>query len=76
VRCFYAAGDVGWLGIASTLAEFRGRGAQSALLAARVARAHRLGLRLLVTETETSYGNVLRAGFGERYVRPNYLRPA
>jgi GNAT superfamily N-acetyltransferase len=78
----YAEGEVGWLGITATLVEHRGRGAQSAILAARVDRARELGLRLLVTETEArdggepgpSYRNVLRLGFEPAYVRPNYKR--
>ena len=76
----YAHRDVGWLGVASTSADYRGRGAQSSLLAARIDRARELGLRLLVTETGaaegaepgTSYRNILRAGFEPAYVRPNY----
>jgi GNAT superfamily N-acetyltransferase len=79
----YAGSDTGWLGVASTFVEYRGRGAQSALLAARIERARELGLHLLVTETGapedpgagTSYRNILRAGFEPVYVRPNY-RPA
>jgi GNAT superfamily N-acetyltransferase len=79
----YASGDVGWLGVASTLVAYRGRGAQSALLAARIDRARRLGLNLLVTETraaegadpDPSYRNILRAGFAPTYVRPNYALP-
>src|SRR5436190_1856130 len=47
----YAPGDAGWLGVAATRVDYRGRGAQSALLAARIERARALGLRLLVTET-------------------------
>ena len=76
----YAHDDAGWLGVASTRVDYRGRGAQSALLAARIERAAKLGLRLLVTETGaaegaepgTSYRNILRAGFEPVYVRPNY----
>jgi GNAT superfamily N-acetyltransferase len=79
----YAGDDAGWLGVASTVVEYRRRGAQSALLAARIERARELGLRLLVTETgapeETepgaSYRNILRAGFEPAYVRPNYAPP-
>jgi GNAT superfamily N-acetyltransferase len=76
----YAEEEVGWLGATSTMVEHRGRGAQSALLAARIERARELGLRLLVTETEApegsqpgpSFRNVARAGFEPAYVRPNY----
>lgn len=76
----YAEGETGWLGVASTLVEHRGRGAQSGLLAARIERARELGLRLLVTETGAledgdpgpSFRNIVRAGFEPAYVRPNY----
>ena len=80
----HVAEDVGWVGVGATLPEYRGRGAQSALLAARVSLAHELGLRLLVTETGVprdgrpgpSYRNILRAGFREAYVRPNLVKDA
>jgi GNAT superfamily N-acetyltransferase len=75
----FASGDFGWLGIAATLESHRGRGAQSALLAARIRRASDLGLRLLVTETgvgpEQSFRNVVRAGFEPEYVRANFASP-
>jgi GNAT superfamily N-acetyltransferase len=75
---------VGWLGAAGTRAEFRGRGAQTALLAARIRRARELGLKALATETGErregrpggSYRNILRAGFEEAYLRPNLVAPA
>ena len=78
----YAEGEVGWFGATSTMVEHRGRGAQGAILAARIERARDLGLRLLVTETAVvdeegpgpSFRNVLRAGFEPAYVRPNYTR--
>ena len=76
----YAREHAGWVGIAATRVDFRGRGAQSAILAARIERAKELGLTLLVTETGsaeddepgTSYRNILRAGFQPAYIRPNY----
>jgi GNAT superfamily N-acetyltransferase len=79
----FVAGDVGWFGLGATLPEARGRGAQSAILAARIDRARELGLTLLVTETGTprdgrpgaSYRNILRAGFEPSYIRPNYRSP-
>ena len=40
----YATGDIGWLGIGAALPEFRGRGAQSALLAARIRDGAELGV--------------------------------
>ena len=61
-------------------AEYRGRGAQSAILAARIEDARRQGCATVVTETgeladdrpSSSYRNILRAGFREAGVRPNY----
>jgi GNAT superfamily N-acetyltransferase len=75
---------VGWLGLGATLSEFRGRGAQSALLAARIEDARQQGCRMVTTETgeleddrpSNSYRNILRAGFREAGVRPNYRAPA
>jgi hypothetical protein len=73
-----------WLGMGATRLEHRRRGAQSALLAARVRRAIGLGCTLLVTETgelvgdrpSASYRNILRTGFEPQYVRPNYVPAA
>jgi len=78
---FYAQPPYAWLGLGSTLAEHRGRGAQSALIAARLAAAARLGCEWAIVETaeETadrpvaSYRNMRRLGFEEPYRRPNYL---
>jgi GNAT superfamily N-acetyltransferase len=77
----YVTRDVGWLGVAGTLPESRGRGAQTALLAARIDAARASGCTVLVTETGepqdgrpgTSYRNIVRAGFQPVYVRQNYL---
>jgi GNAT superfamily N-acetyltransferase len=74
-------GDAAWLGVAGTLPEARGRGAQSALLAARIEEAGAAGCTTLVTETGApvggepggSYRNIVRAGFEAVYVRENYL---
>jgi GNAT superfamily N-acetyltransferase len=76
----YMDGTTAWLGISATRPAFRGRGGQTALLAARIERARELGATLLVTETDervpgrpsTSYGNILRAGFREAYLRANW----
>lgn len=78
----FASGRTGWLGFAATVPAARGRGAQTAILSARIDRARELGLTLLVTETGVprpegpgpSYRNILRAGFRETYVRPNFVR--
>src|SRR5439155_18904917 len=42
---------IGWLGFGATLPQFRGRGAQSALLAARIEEARRQGCSAVTTET-------------------------
>ena len=76
----YVSRGAGWVGVAATRVEYRGRGAQSALLAKRIERGRELGLELLVTETGApedgepgpSYRNIVRAGFEPVYVRPNY----
>jgi GNAT superfamily N-acetyltransferase len=80
----FVLGTVGWLGFGATLPEFRGRGAQSAILAARIEDARVQGCSTVVTETgaleegrpSSSYRNILRAGFREAGVRPNYRAPA
>jgi GNAT superfamily N-acetyltransferase len=77
----FVAGNVGWLGAAGTLPEYRRRGAQGALLAARIAAGREAGCETLVTETGEpidgkpggSYRNLVRAGFEPVYVRQNYV---
>ena len=77
----FLKGDVGWLGIASTLPAYRRRGAQGALMARRIRDASELGCRWIVTETgedtpehpNPSYHNMLRTGFALAYQRPNYI---
>jgi GNAT superfamily N-acetyltransferase len=69
-----------WLGVAFTRPEFRGRGAQTALLAARIDGARVAGATTLTTETgertdgrpDQSYRNIVRSGFREAYLRPNW----
>jgi hypothetical protein len=76
-------GRTGWLGIGGTRAEFRGRGAQSALIARRVRDGSKQGGTMFVAETwkETpekpnpSFHNMLRTGFVMAYDRPNYMLP-
>lgn len=75
--CFEDAG-IGWLSLAATAPEDRGRGAQQALLAARIEHARAIGVRRLVTETgeaaegrpDVSGRNIVRAGFKAVYTRP------
>ena len=77
----YAWRDAAWLDFAATLPGYRGRGAQSSLLARRIRDAASLGCSELVVETaeETrergapSYRNMLRFGFQLAYIRPNYI---
>lgn len=74
-------GKTGWLGFATTDPAHRGRGAQSALVARRIADAQAMGVRRLVVETaeETaerhapSFHNLRRLGFHPAYLRPNFL---
>jgi GNAT superfamily N-acetyltransferase len=70
-------------GIAATLEGARGRGCQTALLHRRISDAAEAGCHTLFVETgervpdrpSASYRNILRAGFEEAYLRPNWQRP-
>lgn len=76
----YADGPWAWLGVAATRPAFRRRGAQRALLAARIDAGRAAGATRFVTETgervegrpDQSYRNILRSGFREAYLRPNW----
>lgn len=69
-------------GVAATLEGARGRGCQSALLHKRIGDAAAAGCHTLFVETgervpdrpSASYRNILRAGFEEAYLRPNWQR--
>jgi len=69
-------------GIAATLEEARGRGCQTALLHRRILDAAEAGCDTLFVETgervpdrpSGSYRNILKAGFEEAYLRPNWQR--
>lgn len=73
-------GAVAEFGIAATLEPARGRGCQLALLRRRIADAAAAGCETLFVETGEraedrpagSYRNILRAGFEEAYLRPNW----
>jgi GNAT superfamily N-acetyltransferase len=75
-------GEVAEFGIAATLEGARGRGCQLALLRRRILDAAEAGCRTLFVETgervpdraSVSYRNILRAGFEEAYLRPNWRR--
>jgi GNAT superfamily N-acetyltransferase len=70
-------------GIAATLEPARGRGCQLALLHRRILDAADAGCHTLFVETgervpdrpSASYKNILRAGFEEAYLRPNWCKP-
>jgi hypothetical protein len=72
------------LGIAATMEPARGRGCQLALLHRRIVDAAAAGCHTLFVETgervperpSSSYRNILRAGFEEAYLRPNWQRTA
>ncbi|HEX7277996.1 MAG TPA: GNAT family N-acetyltransferase [Solirubrobacterales bacterium] len=69
-------------GVAATLEGARGRGCQTALLHRRICDAAEAGCRTLFVETgervpdrpSASYRNLLKAGFEEAYLRPNWRR--
>lgn len=67
----FASGTVAYLGWSTTREEFRKRGAQSALIEARVRLAAELGCTVCVSETNTvaeaSLRNLMRAGFEPAY---------
>jgi hypothetical protein len=75
-------GAVAEFGIAATLEPARGHGCQPALLHRRIVDAAAAGCDTLLVETgepvpgrpSTSYRNILRAGFKEAYLRPNWQR--
>ncbi len=77
----FVSGGAAYLGLAGTLSEHRGKGAQNALLAARIRRAAELGCDVVFTETgerrddrpSNSYRNILRAGFTEIAVTANWI---
>ena len=78
----YIEGNASWLGLGATAASHRGRGAQSAILAARIRASLDAGATLISTETGIphqgeagpSFKNIQRAGFRIVYERPNMRR--
>lgn len=77
-------GGIAEFGIAATLETARGRGCQLALLRRRILDAAEAGCHTLFVETgervpdrpSGSYRNILRAGFEEAYLRPNWTTQA
>ncbi len=76
--------DMGWLEWGATNPDFRRRGSQSAIMAARINMAHELGCKHIFTETgeavpgdpQHSYKNILKSGFTELTLRHNYTLAA
>jgi len=70
------------LGIGATLEAARGRGCQTAVLRRRIVDAAEADCHTLLVETgervpnlpSASYRNILKAGFEEAYLRPNWQR--
>jgi len=70
-----------WVDFAATVADYRGRGVQSSLMARRISDAAAMGVKHLVVETAEqtaekeapSYRNMIRLGFEIAYTRPNYF---
>lgn len=80
VGLMFLRAQTAWLGFDATLASHRGRGAQSAILRARVRAAIAAGCRAIVSETSVpeggpspSHDNYLRAGFHQVHVRTHFL---
>lgn len=77
----YAADGYAWLGGGATIAAFRNRGVQTALIRARMNLGAEQGVKVFVVETAepeygmhgTSFENVVKAGFRQVYARQNYL---
>ncbi|WP_410813422.1 GNAT family N-acetyltransferase [Micromonospora sp. 067-2] len=77
----FVHGQVGSLVAGAVHQAFRNRGAQTALIAARIARARELGCRWVMGETgqpdegksNTSMDNMLRVGMKPLYVRRNHV---
>jgi GNAT superfamily N-acetyltransferase len=78
----YLAGEAAWLGLAATRPTHRRRGAQTALIARRLAIAHAAGVRTLAAETtqdtpekpNPSTHNLRRLGFRDHYLRPSWVK--
>lgn len=74
----YMDGQYAWLGMDSTLPEFRGRGAHKALIRQRLLDGIAMGARFFIAETErldAAHRNLAWAGFRLAYERPNYGLP-
>lgn len=76
----FVLGDKAWIEWGATNPEFRCRGSQAAIMAARISKAIELGCTHIFTETgeavegdaQHSYKNILKHGFVEARMRENY----
>ncbi|TCR98708.1 hypothetical protein EV281_10898 [Rhizobium sp. BK418] len=77
----FASGSIAWLGGGTTVPSFRNRGAQKALIQARVQEGADHGVSTFVVETEVpsadkpniSNANLAKMGFVHTYNRSNFL---
>jgi len=82
VSALHLDGPTAWFGFGSTRASHRGRGAQSALIAARLDAARAAGCRWASVESaadtpekpNSSAHNLRRLGFRDLYERPNWVK--
>lgn len=80
----FVKNGLGWTDWGATAPEFRRRGSQTAILAARLKCALELGCTSVFTCTgedvpgdpQHSYTNIMRAGFAEDYLSENYAPPS
>ena len=81
VGALFVKKGFGWTDYGATSPEFRCRGSQGAVMAARLDLAIKLGCQKIFTCTgvsvpgdpQHSYSNILKAGFKEAYVRETYV---
>lgn len=74
--CVFTRGETAWNCLAATLPEYRGMGAQAALLSRRIEFARESGCKFITTETHfdnASYRNMIRYGYKLIYARPNFV---
>lgn len=79
----YTSGGWAWLGGGTTVPKYRNRGAQKAVIAARVNEGAKQGVQTFVVETaqpsagerNISHANLVAMGFAEIYTRMNYRFP-
>jgi hypothetical protein len=73
---YFGDDNLAWVGGAATLPSHRGRGAQSALIARRIADAKDYTLVAETQEDDASFRNCLKSGFHRAYVRESFTQTA